>query len=358
MPIQNFFNKLWEADPGYFRIKQACKTILAILIIMAITYSMPLLVKILSAMAAGFSMQAIVGDGRKQQFEFIVTAFPIYFLCFFIGHFSIANVWLSNLVLIVLGFFAIYLRKFGPAFNFAPIIAWSFAFFGIILPINNAEPWLLAACLCFGLIVSALVYLLVLPERKNKLYYSNLNVFMQDYASILQWLAHQLIHKPELKQFQIQKDEYKMHLFQLTLVNGEIAQGQINADSPSGEMMKQLYTTQYALAKVMSMILEGFENSLQQNLTLSDTVRSHLFTAIAIYAAALSNLNIQENVSNHLEILRTLEIMETNLDAFQNLLLDCVVKQKQLAFALININLGLGLILKNIRKMDVVHVTS
>lgn len=38
--------KLWDIDPGYFRFKQAIKTILAILIVLALMRNESLLIKV------------------------------------------------------------------------------------------------------------------------------------------------------------------------------------------------------------------------------------------------------------------------------------------------------------------------
>lgn len=355
MTLQNILNKLWEEDPGYFRLKQSCKTLLAVFLIGAITVSAPAYVKLFAAMSAGFSMQTVVGNTRKQQIRFILVAFPVYFLCFTLGFFSKHYPLISNSLLVVLGFFALYVKKYGPEFNSGPIIAWIFAFFGIILPTTALNPFVVLSSVLLGMLVSATVYLFLFPELKSKLFYTNINKFFKQYAIALQWLAHQLVHRSELEQFRLEREEYKNYLFRLTVVNGDIVQAAPGKENSYTIRMHQIYVKQYALAKVSSMIMEAFDTLIEQEITFSDTVRSHLFTVFAIYAAAISNLDVKYSHSNYQEILNTLSIMQKNLSDFQTLIFSCIVSRNQPVIPLINLNLGLRLIFYNIRSMEQVY---
>ncbi len=355
MTLQNLLNKLWEEDPGYFRLKRSSKTVIAILIIGILSFDAPLLVKFFAAITAGFSMQAIVGETRKAQVYFILIAFPIYFICFILGYLSKDSNILSSSLLVILGFTAIYIKKLGPEFNLGPIIAWSFAFFGIILPITSQTQWLTFGSLAFGFLISALVYLFIFPELNSKLFYSNVSKFFKEYSIILQWLAHILIHKVDYDKFLVAKEKSKGYLFQLTVVNGDITQNHNETENLDTVRMYQIYIKQYALAKVVSMIFEAFDHLILQKLTISEIIRSHLFTVFAIYATAISNIEIRHTHSNYQEILNTLAIMEKNLGDFQEVLLSCIVMQKQSIIALVNLNLGLRLIFKNIQALEQIY---
>lgn len=351
MTVQNFLNKLWEEDPGYFRLKHSCKTVIAILLIGIVAYPAPMLVKLFAALSAGFSMQAIVGDTRRAQVKFILLAFPAYFLCFMFGYLSQANDLLSSGLLVVLGFLAVYLKKYGPAFNFAPVNAWVFAFLGIILPITVQNQWLVFGSVILGFIISALIFLFLFPELKSKLFYSNINKFFKEYSLILQWLAHILIHKIDLEQFQLNRENYKNYLFRLTVVNGDISQNIASSAKGSIARMYPIYVKQYALAKVLSLIMEAFATLVMQNKSLTDNVRSHLFTVFAIYATAISNIDVKHSHSNYQQVLNTLVIMEKYLEDFQELILLSVLTEQQPMIPLINLNLGLRLIFNNIKSM-------
>jgi len=352
MVFQYITRKLWEEDPGYFRLKQSFKTLVAIFLLMCITYAAPMEVKLLSAMAAGFSMQAIIGDTRYEHIKFIFIAFPVYFICYLIGYFSKNSALISSNILIILGFLVVYVRRFGPGFFFGPIIAWIFCFLGMLLPVSLRQYWLVITALLLGLSVSALVFLFIFPERKKMLYFENFDIFLKDYANSLQWLAHILIHHTTIEKYRQDKTALKDHLFRLTTVNGDIAQNQTNSDSPYAARLTYLYTKQYALAKVLTMILEGIEEMIKAEIILSDTVRSHLFTVFSIYASALNNLDINHERNNYCDVLKTLEIVEANLEEFQEVLINCIAIDKKPVIPLININLGLRLILHNIKKME------
>ena len=354
MTLQESLNKFWEEDPGFFRLKQAFKTVIALLLLGIITYTMPQFAKFFSALAAGFAMQAIVGDTRKQQIKFILLAYPIYLLCFFLGYFTKTNILLSSVFLVALGFLAIYVKKYGAAFFFAPIIAWCFAFLATILPVYSLSIGMLIFYMLLGMLIGALVYLFIFPELKSSLFDSNLRKFFHAYAMTLQWLAYLLVHKTDVVEFQRKREQHKNYLFRLTMVNGDIMQNNCKNNETITRMNK-LYIKQYALAKISSMIMEALDLIIREKIEISDDVRSHLFTVFAIYATAIANIDIQQTHSNYREVINTLTIMEKNLNEFQSLILACVINQKKSMTALINLNLGLRLILRNIRKMEQIY---
>lgn len=350
MTFQTITGKLWDKDPGYFRIKQGLKTILAILIVMIITFTAPFSVKLVAGITAGFAMQAITGQNQKEQFQFILIAFPIYFLCYLIGYITRNFGMLSDIVLAILGFLAMYVRKFGSKFTFAPILAWTFCFFGVIFSIPLQEYFLVVYGLLLGLCISGLVFLLIFPEKKQNLYFNNLKLFFNCYSNALQWLAYILMNGTNLKTYNDKKIALRDRIFHLCLYNGDIAQKYI--DSNGYSRLNKLYTKQYALAKNLSMILEGFEHLIITNKILSDIVRSHLFTIIAIYATAISNLHISDTKSNYVKVSSTLKIIETNLVEFQNLILKSFANNSEFIVPLVNINLALQLIQKNIKTLE------
>ena len=352
MNLSTLQNAIWEADPGYARFKQACKTVLALLIVGLMTIRAPMPVTFFAAISAGFSMQAIVGGTRKAQIKFILIVFPVYFVCYTLGHFLKLNSLFSSILLVVLGFLAIYVKRFGPEFNFAPIIAWTFAFLGVILPKVDLPNIYIFLSLILGFGVAGLIYLYVYPERKHRWFFYNINKFLDDYALTLQWLANLLIHKPSISQFITQRDYYRNHLFRITMFNADIAQSIVSNHNKEILRINKLYVKQYALSKILSMIMEAFETLMRDEINLSDVVKSHLFTIFSVYATAISNLRIKRESENIQEIVNTLSIMAKYLDDFQNAIIKCIITKKQSMIPLVNLNLGLRLIYQNIQKLE------
>lgn len=356
MTLQNLSKKLWEEDPGYFRIKQSVKTILAIAIISLITIAMPMPVMFFSAITVGFSIQAITGDTQKQQIKFILTAFPLYFICFILGRVTESNQLYSSVLLVFLGFIAIYLKKYGSTFDLAPIIGWAFAFLGIILPPEQQIEWQILASMIVGFSIAGLTYLFIFPVKKIELYYVNVTKFFKEYCFMLHWLAHVLIHKTTFKDFQEKKIAYKNYIFHLMIVNGEIARNQSDATAIDAERINLIYSKQYALAKVISMIIEGFESLIEQPDGFSDDIiATHLFTIFVIYAAAISHFDLTIIAKDQKQVLTIFRIMENKLAELQRLILQSSFIKKSYLIALININLGLRLILKNIQQLEQNH---
>jgi len=198
--IRRFF---WQIDPGYFRLKLACKTVLAILISLWWTSDQIMITQLMAATASGFSMQGVVAKDFYRRIAQVCLFSVSYFLAFLLGLWARDSVLLTNLVLIGMAFAVNYCRRFNLRYSIAPMMVWMLCFVATILPFPSRS----AAIghidgLIKGLIVSALVLLFVWPENYKRLFRQNslvyFSILRDHYRSCARWLATLLVHEDVL----------------------------------------------------------------------------------------------------------------------------------------------------------------
>lgn len=168
--------KLWDIDPGYFRLKHAAKTILAILITQWLLQGEVLAFKLMAGVVSGFSMQGAVAKSFASRIKQIIALDTAYFLAFVLGLIVRDSANWSAIVLVGVGFVANYVRRFGLQNSVAPMMGWTLCFFATILPFSStSEAWSHIHWLVIALMVSALVNSLVFPENYPRLFVANSN---------------------------------------------------------------------------------------------------------------------------------------------------------------------------------------
>jgi len=161
-------NKLWDIDPGYLRLKQAFKTVLAITIAIALcSFSTPE-AKLLAGVAAGLSIQGIQASSFRGKIYTLITFDIAYSISFLLGLLYRPYPHFIAIGFTLLAFFSFYIRRFGSQFNFSGLMLWMFFFMANILPfktpqaaLNNFHGFFI------GLITAALIYLFVYPSKQR-----------------------------------------------------------------------------------------------------------------------------------------------------------------------------------------------
>lgn len=166
---------LWNIDPGYFRLKHAAKTILAILITLLLVRNEPVPFKLLVGIVSGFSMQGVVAKAYAARIIQIIILDLAYFLVFSLGLLAHGSEIGTAVVLVGVGFFANYARRFGLQHSVAPMMGWSLCFFATILPYSSDAILGQLYGLTVALTVAALVNSLVFPENYPRLFIANSN---------------------------------------------------------------------------------------------------------------------------------------------------------------------------------------
>lgn len=189
----------WQIDPGYFRLKLAFKTMLAIFISLWWTRDQVMITQLMAATASGFSMQGVVA---KDFYRRIIQVFVFsisYFLAFMIGLWARDTTLHTSLVLIGMAFVVNYCRRFNLRYSIAPMMVWMLCFLATVLPFpSRAVAISHIDGLIKGLIVSASVLLLVWPENYKRLFCQNsifyFSILRDNYRICARWLSTILIN--------------------------------------------------------------------------------------------------------------------------------------------------------------------
>jgi hypothetical protein len=184
----------WQIDPGYFRLKLAFKTVLAIVLSLWWTHNQTMITQLMAATATGFSMQGVVAkDFYRRVFQVLILSVS-YFAAFMLGLWARESTLFTSLVLIGMAFVVNYCRRFHLRYSTAPMMVWMLCFIATVLPFPSREVAISHIDgLIKGLSVSALVLLFVWPENYKRLFRQNstfyFSLLCDHYRSCARWLA-------------------------------------------------------------------------------------------------------------------------------------------------------------------------
>lgn len=177
-PFFRFKNYFWAIDPGYFNLKHATKTILAVLISLCLVHEGDTLTLVSAAIASGASMQVVVASSLVSRIVQVVIFDVVYFAALVLG-FSVRDFpsW-TAVTLVILGFVVNYIRRFGLDNSMAPMMIWVLCFITTILPFaDTTQVWVLIHAVWVGFLVSAVILIFIFPENYPRLFVSNSNLF-------------------------------------------------------------------------------------------------------------------------------------------------------------------------------------
>jgi len=178
---------LWHIDPGYFNLKQAVKTILAILLVLWWVGDEDIVTIVIAGVISGASMQGVVAKSLAMRMAHIVIFDAIYFLALALGFSARGSPRWTAILLVVWGFCVNYIRRFGLDNSLAPMMAWTLCFIATIAPLAGfTQMGELVYGVFVGFIASALVITAVFPENYPRLFLNNSNRFFQNLAQGLE----------------------------------------------------------------------------------------------------------------------------------------------------------------------------
>ena len=194
--------KIWDMDPGYFRLKHAAKTVLAIVVTLLLVHGEPQSFKLMAGIVSGFSMQGAVAKSFFSRMIQIITLNMAYFLAFTIGLVARDFVNGTMIVLVCAGFVANYVRRFGLKNSVAPMMGWSLCFFATMLPFTStSQAWSHLYGVVIALVVSVLVNGLVFPENYPRLFVANSNRLFDVLARGMHELRRYILDTDEVVAF-------------------------------------------------------------------------------------------------------------------------------------------------------------
>lgn len=251
-------HKLWGIDPGYFRLKHAFKTILAILIALWLMRDETSYVRAMVGLAAGFSMQGVVAKSYPTRIFQILALNLAYFCSFILGLLVRDSASGAAAVLVVTGFIANYARRFGLQTSVAPMMGWTLCFFATVLPFTDtAEIWEHIYGLIVALSVSALVNCLVFPENYPRLFVWNSNRLFRTLAQGMEELRQYVQGHQKKRAFERRAFVGIKHLLMHLLESNQaIEESDFSAeDNPLSDILIE----QYALVNAYEMMLDAYE---------------------------------------------------------------------------------------------------
>ncbi|WP_133130971.1 hypothetical protein [Legionella yabuuchiae] len=271
--INSFRTFFWNIDPGYFNVKLATKTILAIVISLWLVRDEPMLTKMLAGIGSGFAMQGVVAKSTRFRALHVLTFDAFYFAVFSLGLMvRDSQVW-TAIILTMLGFLVNYIRRFGLEKSIAPFMVWILCFLATILPFNGAqEAWGNIYGLLVGLGVSAGVILFVFPDNYRQLFLNNTNLFFHSLSEGMNQLRTNILLDNPIDDFnELPFVRIKLVLKQLADLNQTI----IHSSAFQQEETKLSYITAdlFALINAYSLAVDACHVLWQKHLSLPAPTR-------------------------------------------------------------------------------------
>lgn len=289
--------KLWDIDPGYFRLKHAGKTVLAILITLGLLQGEEQAFTLMAGVVSGFSMQGVVAISFASRMKQIVILNAAYFLAFILGLVVRDSVNWSALVLVFVGFFANYLRRFGLQNSVAPMMGWTLCFFATILPFSStSEAWRHIHWLIIALIVSGLVNGLVFPENYPRLFVSNSNRLFKVLAQGMHEVRRYVLDTREAHIF----DPLVFAGITDTLIQLLESNQAMDESDVFGDIQNQMGTIllqQYALVHAYMMTIDAYTTMSRHGHRLSRPARVGLSLVYKQFASLFNSMTMLPDYS-------------------------------------------------------------
>lgn len=269
--------KLWMIDPGYFRLKHALKTILAILITLLLLQGERQPFQLMAGIVCGFSMQGVVAKSISLRIKQIILLDLAYCLAFILGLVVRDSANWSALMLVAVGFVANYARRFGLQNSVAPMMGWTLCFFATILPFSStSDAWRHIYWLIVALLVSGMVNGFVFSENYPRLFVANSNRLFNTLAEGMRQMRRYVLTKGEEGDF-----DPKFFagitdtLTRLLESNQAIDESEVFS-APSSETGSQISTIllhQYALVHAYMIMIDAFSRLSKHQHPLSRPAR-------------------------------------------------------------------------------------
>lgn len=283
---------LWDIDPGYFRLKHAIKTILAILITLYIVRNQSFVIMIVATIVCGFSMQPVIAPNfygavlRVLSFEFA------YFCAFILGLSLRDSVDLRAIIFVILGFSVNYLRRFGLQNSLVPMMIWVLCFMATILPLGTLHQDLEPIYgLLTGLIVSALMLLLVFPDNYPRLFVNNSNRLFKAIAEGLTQIRRHVLKDDG--NFDFERESFvqiKDSLDRLLGSNQKIEEQNQLITEEQRELIATILIHEYALVHAYNALIDAYRILRIHHYQLPQSVRVSLIMVNKHFASLFSSL--------------------------------------------------------------------
>lgn len=193
MTMNSLRTYLWSIDPGRFQLKQATKTLLAIVLSLAVLRHASLETMIVAGIASGASMQGVIAASLRTRLLHVFVFNMVYSWSFIFGFLVRNNSHFASFSLVFMGFFVNYIRRFGLSHSLIPMMIWLMCFLAIALPFQKeTSMWVPAYGLLVGFFISSLMILFFFPDNYYRLFIENSIRFFEGLSQGLSAIKQQL----------------------------------------------------------------------------------------------------------------------------------------------------------------------
>jgi hypothetical protein len=303
---------------------------------------------VLAGFAAVFATQGLMDDPwEKRLLALIVTGFSSV-SAYIAGALLKPNPLLLESLLIVLAFFALYLRRFGPRFMLPPINVWAVCLVGGILPqeparliFENGMGYLL------GLIVAGIVYFSLFSLNKRRLFYANINQLKDVFVKSILWLEQYFINHVPKDVFLEKNRELLSEIVKIVTVNETLLESMSHMNQGATNKFAKNQMLCYALQKDFSILFEGFAGLLESKIEVAKELKQLLLSTFLHLGFLIQQIKVDQQ-DERISIDKSLVPVEDYLEKIQNYLNTFPIDQKEEFIPVLNICLGLRLIWRNL----------
>lgn len=291
----------WEIDPGYFNLKQAFKTVLAIIVSVGLLSGDTILTQLMAGIASGFAMQGVVAQTAKARVIHVVVFDLAYFLAFALGLSVRGYPNLTALALVLMAFGVNYIRRFGFENSNAPMSAWILCFLATILPFaDSAQAWAHIHGLLIGFAVSAFIILFVFPDHYSRLFITNSNRFFHTLAQGLRDIRNHLLI-PNLEHDLKQLGFWTIRSTLIKLVDSNQTLVQSSVFVGKEKEVNSILIHQYGLLNAYLLMLDAYQALWVNKHPLNRTARLALSQMSKQLSQSLSAITMQDNFNVNAE---------------------------------------------------------
>ena len=299
-------NYLWTIDPDYFYLKQACKTILAIVISLWIVRDETALTQLLAGIASGFSMEGVVAKNWSARLIRIVGFSAAYFSAFALGLIVRDSANWTAVTLVLLGFIVNYMRRFGLDNSTAPMKIWVLCLLATILPFKQTmEAWSHIYGLVVGLLVSVVI-MFVFTENYPRLFLKNANQFFKTLAQGMSEIRQYLL-TPDLSENFLDLSFVHLKMTLRQLIDSNQLMEQSSVFQGKEKQINVILTHQYALFNAYSQMVDAYQTLWLSKHQISRPSVLALSKISKQFSRLLSGMNISidygvESDSSHIPL--------------------------------------------------------
>ncbi len=339
--LDNLWVELFFSDPGYLCLKQALKTVTALLLSVAFCHFF-LENLIAPPFLIIFLMQAHQGKTKKQKMFTQALAFIVFTMCFFIGVYLKAySLLVFHSGLILLAFLAFYVQRFGERFTRFPLFAWVMYFFALILPPQNStQLWYNFIGVLMDFPITFILYFYVFPDSNKKIFFDNFRLYYTKCRQMLLVLQSFFQKKISAADFTANMQQKLDGIRDLVLMNQSVFETVETSHADHQLALDEYYFEEYERTRGLAMAFEATKHLCAQGIGVPESLSPPILKIMDYYLVIFQSMRIDDKTYS-IDCSFNAASLETALDAYKNAVLRLDLPENQLT---IFWNLYLGFI--------------